>query len=290
MTRKGRAITLSINDRQKAQLEAIALDFGITWGDKPNISQLVKAIADGKLRIAANHDWTGDRIHALNQARTSLIDVGQIDAALAIANLLLERSELTIPLRGELQQFIAEPASPWRLEVERFIRRQHSFQLAYQDAAGQIWQFTIRYAEIVRHEERLYLDCWCEETNGNQDLAALSHNWCLRLDRISDDAAITALTTSWQSGLTYISVEMHLLGGLAFAYRTKTEADIVNEWHPDYPQVRRIVRNVSNTFWFFREVLRYGDECEIISPQAVRERMRHKVESLAKRYQQRYAL
>jgi hypothetical protein len=284
VTRKGRAITLSINDRQKAQLEAIALDFGITWGDKPNISQLVKAIADGKLRIAANHDWTGDRINALNQARNVLIDAGQIDAALAIAHLLCERSELTIPLRAEIEQFIAQPAPSWRLEVERLIRRQQPFQLAYQDAAGRIWQFTIRYGEIVRHEERLYLDCWCDETETNQDLPELSHNWSLRLDRITPDVAITAISKSWQPGLAEIPVEMHLSGGLAFAYRTKTDADILNEWHSDQPQVRRVVRRVRHTFWFFREVLRYGEDCEVTSPQAVRERMRNQVNALAQRY------
>jgi hypothetical protein len=34
VTRKGRAITLSVNDRQKAKLEQLALEFGMTWGDK----------------------------------------------------------------------------------------------------------------------------------------------------------------------------------------------------------------------------------------------------------------
>ena len=31
---------------------------------------------------------------------------------------------------------------------------------------------------------REYLECWCEEPKGNQDLPELSHDWCLRLDRI----------------------------------------------------------------------------------------------------------
>lgn len=285
MTRKGRAITLSVSDRQKAQLEAIALAFDVKWGNNPNISQLIKDIADNKLRIAANNDWGRDRIDALNQARNALVDLGQVEAALAIARLLLDRSEISAPLHSEIEQFVESPAPPWRLQVDQFIHRQQPFQLAYQDAAERVFRFTVRYAEIARHDERLYLDCWCDETEGNHDLPELTHNWTLRLDRISADAAIAPMSGKWHSGLSSIPVELHLLHGLAFAYRTKTDADVVNEWHPNLPQTRRVVRQVSNTFWFFREVLRYGEDCEVISPKSVREHMKRKVSALAEMYQ-----
>jgi hypothetical protein len=51
MSRKNESITLSVDEGQKAQLEAIALKFGCTWGDKPNVSELMKRIAAGKLEI-----------------------------------------------------------------------------------------------------------------------------------------------------------------------------------------------------------------------------------------------
>lgn len=72
-----------------------------------------KLIARRQLVIAPNHDWTKERIIALNRARTALVDAGKIEAAIAIAQLLLERSELTLPLRTELEQFIAKPVVPW---------------------------------------------------------------------------------------------------------------------------------------------------------------------------------
>lgn len=283
MSRKGQSITLSVSESDKAQLEALALEFGMTWGDRPNISRLVEAIARRQLVIAPNHDWTKERINALNQARTALIDAGRFEAAVMIAHLLLERSELTIPLRTELEQFVERPTFPWRLEVERYIRRQQPFQLSYQDAAERIWQFTIRHAEIVTYEDRQYLDCWCEETEGNQDLPDLTHNWCLRIDRITD-AAITPVNSEWYTELTAILVEMHLFRGLAFAYRSKTAKDEVNEWIAELPQVRRVVRHVTHSFWFIREVLRYGRDCEIISPDAMRDRMKQEVQALYERY------
>ena len=283
MSRKGKSITLSVSERDKAELENLALAFGMTWGDRPNISKLVEAIARKHLLIAPNHNWSKQRINALNQARTALIDAGQIDAALAIAHLLLGRSEITIPLRQEIEQFIAEPAIPWRLEVNRYLQRNHSFRLSYQDAAERIWHFTIRYGEITTHDKRQYLDCWCEETAGNRDLPELAHNWCLRLDRITD-AAITPVTGDWRANLDTIDVEIHLFGRLAFAYESKSAKDIVNQWHPDVPQTRQILRRVSNTFWLIREILPYGQDCEIISPIGVKAKMIEEIRTLASRY------
>ena len=283
MSRKGQSITLSISESDKAHLEQIALEFGMTWGDRPNISKLVEAIARRKLFVVANHDWSSDRINALNQARTALVDAGQIESAVAIAQLLIERSELTLPLRAELLSFIEQPVQPWRLEIERYMRRQHPFRLSYQDAREQVWQYTIRHAQITPHEERQYLDCWCEETDGNQDLPELAHNRCLRLDRIID-AAIAPASGTWHSGLGMIQVEMHLFRGLAFAYRSKTAQDQVNEWHPDLPQVRRVVRQVTNTFWFIREVLRYGQDCEVVLPIEIRDRVKQELRSICHNY------
>ncbi|HEY9628214.1 MAG TPA: WYL domain-containing protein [Coleofasciculaceae cyanobacterium] len=72
--------------------------------------------------------------------------------------------------------------------------------------------------------------------------------------------------------------------GLAFAYRSKTAADEVNEWLVDPPQVRRVQRRVTHTFWFFREVRRYGPECVIVSPDAVRDRFRQELISMIEQY------
>jgi hypothetical protein len=44
MGRRGQSVTLSISDRDKAQLEQIAAEQGMLWGDRPNISRLVEAI------------------------------------------------------------------------------------------------------------------------------------------------------------------------------------------------------------------------------------------------------
>ena len=52
MSRKQESITLSLTPEHKAELEKISLEFGCLWGDKPNISGLMKAIADGELLLS----------------------------------------------------------------------------------------------------------------------------------------------------------------------------------------------------------------------------------------------
>ncbi|MFE1748037.1 WYL domain-containing protein [Coleofasciculus sp. H7-2] len=282
MSRKGQSITLSVSDRDKAELEAIAHELGMMWGERPNISKLVEAIARRQLIIGRNHDWSETRIRALDRSIRALTDIGQIEQAQIIAELLLERSELSLPLRAEIERFLANLPPPWRLEIDRYILRQQPFQLSYQDAAGRLWNFTVRHAKVTPHEKRQYLDCWCEETEGNQDVSELVHNWCLRLDRIQE-AAVIPVEGEWLPNLDRIEVEMHLTGGLAFAYQAKPE-DIANDWLADGQRVRRVVRRVSATFWFIREVMQYAPDCIVVSPENVRSRLTDKIKSLCRQY------
>jgi len=287
MTRKKRSITLSIEEHEKAQLEAWALEFGQTWGDSPNVSKLVKAIAQGKLRLAANHDWSRDRINVLHRILGWLKDDGQLEAALELAHLLLERSELNAPMRYEIQTWAERPSAPWRIELDRCIRLQRPFRLTYQDAADRLWNFTVRHALIERHEDRQYLDCWCDETEGNQDIEVLKHNWSLRLDRIPEEAMISLADGHWQPELSHIDVEFHVLRGLAFGYRPKTSADLTVDWDPDQ-RIKRVVRRIRNTFWFFREVRRYGADCVVIGPEEVRDRFAQDAIAMAGHYQNQH--
>lgn len=282
MSRKGQSITLSVSDRDKAELEAIALEFGMMWGEDPNISKLIKAIAQRQLIIGKNLDWHDSRIRALHRCIAALTDIGQIEQAEIIANLLLERSELSVPLRKEIEAFLNNSPSSWRLQLDHYILRHQPFQLAYQDASEQVFNFTIRYAKIALHEKRQYLDCWCEETRDNHDVPELKHNWCFRLDRINE-AAVTETTGKWLNNLDQIDVEMHLLNNLAFAYQTKPEDKKV-QWIPDKPKVKRVIRKVSNTFWFIREIMQYSSDCIVVSPETVRSQIKGKLINMSQNY------
>lgn len=283
MGRKGQSITLSVSEADKAKLEAIARAQGMMWGDRPNLSRLLEAIARHELLVGHNHDWSDSRIQALHQSIQTLTDAGHPDSAQIIAQILLERSETPLPLRNELEHYLNQPLAPWRREIDQYICRQIPFRLTYRDAGDRPWNFTIHHAKITPYERREYLECWCEETEGNRDLPALQHNWTLRLDRIPE-AALSVVGGQWRTGLDTLEVEMHLLGGLAFAYEAKN-TDVSHEWLSDcHPPVRRVLRKISNTFWFFREVLRYGEDCIILKPEGVQTRLKQKLNTLCRIY------
>ena len=281
MTRKGQSITLSLSEDDKIKLEQLAAELGMTWGKKPNISKLVKAIARSELRIAPNHDWQPGRIDALEVARQALIDTDKNLEAQEIAKLLVERSELKIPLQYKLKGYLANPQPLWRQKLEQYIRRQQPFRLTYQDALERMWRFTVLHARIQAIEKRQYLLCRCEESEGNQDLPDLSHNRALRLDRIQE-AAIAPITESWLPDLETISVSFYLQGGLAFAYEQKPEdLEIFLE---DDPPRRRVVRNIYSVFWFLREIAPYYADCEIIAPDSIRQRHQEMITKLSQLY------
>lgn len=284
MVRKRASITLSVAEQEKAQLEALALELGQTWGERPNVSKLIKAIAKGELQVAHNNDWSCDRTEILTKALNHLKDNGHVGPALELAQVLLERSELNLPLRQEIQSWVDAPGPSWRIHIDKFIRQARPFRLAYEDAAERIWSFTVHHAIIQPHEDRHYLDCWCDETEGNKDIKALQHNWSLRLDRIPSEAIITPVDSQWRPELDWIDIEFHLINDLATNYRTKKGTDLTNDWLPEQ-QIRRVTRRIQNTFWFFREIRRYDPDCIIITPDDVRNRFIQKLTLALQNYQ-----
>ncbi|MDX2256068.1 MAG: WYL domain-containing protein [Pseudanabaenaceae cyanobacterium bins.39] len=283
MSRKGESITLSIKERDKAQLEMLAIELGMTWGDRPNISKLVEAIAKRQIQISKNNDWASDRIESLVRTFRLLIDYGELDKAQAIAQLLLERGEINPPLRKEIEKFIDKPPEIWRHTIERYIKQHQPFSLKYLDAADQPHEFLIYYAKFTPYDKRIYLDCWCKDIARADTVSALQHNRCLRLDRIPAEAAVTTIAGKWRSQLDHIQVTFHLTGNLAFAYQPRKE-DIDHTWLDTALPTRQIIRKISNTFWFYRDILPYAESCEIIEPLDVREKFIEKVRSLYAKY------
>jgi hypothetical protein len=228
--------------------------------------------------------WSNERIEILQKALRLFIDIGQLEEALKIADLLLECDELNIPLREEIETFLRTHKSAWRLEIDDYIRRQQPFKLSYQDATGRLWNFTVHHAKIVPYEERQYLNCWCEETEGNLDVEQLRHNWSFRLDRILE-AKVSPIDGKWLPDLDSIKVEIHFFGSLVYGYKSKKNNDISNQLlNINGKQVRKVLREVSSTFWFFREVMRYAPDCVIVTPDSVRVRFKQKLIALCHLY------
>ena len=74
MTRKQESVTLSISQEQKTKLENLSIEFGFLWGDKPNISGLMKAIAEGDVLLLKPGKPTKEKRKMIKDAISSIQD------------------------------------------------------------------------------------------------------------------------------------------------------------------------------------------------------------------------
>jgi predicted DNA-binding transcriptional regulator YafY len=280
MSRKKETITLSIPDGSKEQLEEIARRLGIFWGKSPSISGLLVAIAQQQFEVGEPFRFNRSQVAALQQAIGLLKDSGFIEQAQITSSLVLERGNLEAPMRQLLLQQVSQPTEAWRILIDQLRQNQQPFHLLYGNAQEQDVSYTVRYAEISFEEKRFYLNIWCDETEDikDTDFPELIHNRCLRLDRVK---GVVPVNGQWrQEGLNYLIVYLHLRGGMIKAYETKAN-DIRNEVMGD---IRQVERKVTNPFWLIREVLRYGENCVVVAPENVRDRLKQKLLTLCDLY------
>jgi len=280
MPRKKETLTLSVPPGTKEQLEAIARRLNIFWGKSPSPSGLIAAIAQQQLEVGKPFTLAPDQVKALQQAIKILHDSGQIAEAQTLIGLLLERGNLEAPQRQLLMQQANQFAEAWRIIVDQHRNNQQPFILLYRNNQDQDLEYTVRYSEIGFEEKRFYLNIWCEETEDikDTDFPELIHNRCLRLDRIK---AILPTSGKWrQEGLDYLKVYLHFSRGMIKAYEPRAK-DISTEV---VGEVRQVVRLVSNPFWLVREVLRYGGDCVVVSPESVREQVKQKLRIQCQQY------
>lgn len=284
MPRKKETLTLSVPPGTKEQLEAIARRLNIFWGNSPSPSGLVTAIAQAKLEVGKPFTLAPDQVKALQQATKVLYDSGQIAEAQTLISLLLERGNLEATQRQLLLQQASLAAEAWRIIVDQHRSNQQPFILLYRNTQEQNLEYTVRYAEISFEEKRFYLNIWCEETEDikDTDFPELIHNRCLRFDRIK---AIVPTSGQWrEEGLDFLKVYLQFRKGMIKAYEPRntditSEVVVVGE-----ETVRQVVRRVSNPFWLEREVLRYGGDCVVMSPESVRDRLKQKLRTLCHLY------
>ena len=264
----------------KEQLEGLARRLNILWGKEPSVSGLIVAIAQQQLEVGKPFTLAPDQVKALQQAIKILHDSGQIAEAQTLIGLLLERGNLEPPQRQLLMQQANQFAEAWRIIVDQHRNNQQPFILLYRNNQDQDLEYTVRYSEIGFEEKRFYLNIWCEETEDikDTDFPELIHNRCLRLDRIK---AILPTSGKWrQEGLDYLKVYLHFSRGMIKAYEPRAK-DISTEV---VGEVRQVVRLVSNPFWLVREVLRYGGDCVVVSPESVREQVKQKLRIQCQQY------
>jgi predicted DNA-binding transcriptional regulator YafY len=163
-------------------------------------------------------------------------------------------------------------------ECDRLIALKQPFKLLYRDSQNELKEWHIHYAEIEFHEKRLYLDAWCQETQDG-DLPELAHNACFRSDRMVE---ISPIDAEWRAeGLDKVTVQLAFYDGLVRAYEKKP-GDVRVELDDG---VLYCDRAITNGFWFFRGILPYGKDCQVIAPAPLREKVKAHFAAALGRYE-----
>ncbi|MFM9267531.1 YafY family protein [Tychonema sp. BBK16] len=277
MPRKKETITLSIPTGTKEQLEAIALRLGIKWGKSPSVSGLLVAIAQQTIEVGEPFTLNSVQVQSLDKAVKFLNDSGEVEAAQIVLGLLLDRANLEAPMRQQLLEKVSQTNEAWRLRLNQLKADRQPFRLFYQSGKDKVSEFTARSANIRLYDKRLYLEIWCDDPD-SKEIPELAHNRCLRLDKIVN---LLPASETWRENIDYLEVHLHFFKGLARNYEFKPDEDVANEMVGD---VRHVVKRVSNLFWLFRDVRRYGKDCEIVSPQNVRDRFQQEIIDLGRVY------
>lgn len=281
MPRKKDTITLSIPPGTKEKLEAIARRLNILWGKDPSISGLIVAIAQHAVEVGKPFTLDSNQVNALQQAIKALNDAGQIGESQTILTLLLERGNLDASIRQSLLKQASKLLQAWRSQIDEYRQKQQPFYLFYENSQGEELQYTVRYAEPRFFDKRYYLLIWCEETedvkNSIPNLPELWHNRTLIFDRIR---LIVPASGEWREGLDHLKVYLHFRGWMVKSYERR-EDDLEDETIGD---VRQVVRRVVNEFWLIREVLRYRQDCVIVSPQSMRDRLKQELLAMCQLY------
>ena len=281
MPRKKETITLSIPPGTKEQLEVIARRLNIFWGKDPSVSGLIVAIAQHALEVGQPFTLDSNQVNALQQAIKALNDAGLVGESRCVLTLLLDKGKLEAPLRQSLLQQVSQPTQGWRIQIEDLMKKQQPFYLLYRNSQGENLDYTVRHAEVRFFDRRFYLLIWCEETddveNDIPDLPELWHNRCLSFDRIR---SVLPTSGDWRGQLDSINVYVQFRGWLAKAYDSKND-DLEDLLIGD---VRQVVRRVVNPFWLIREVSRYWEDCVIVAPRTMRDRLKQKLRSLCHLY------
>jgi hypothetical protein len=278
MSKKQEGINLSLKDSDQDSLREIARELGFFHGETPSLSKLVTAIAQRKIPLASPLSEATQRAIA----HAAISNKADVATGIELARFLAIREEAVPVYREQMLRFLELFDFDLFDKINKTIKVKQPFQLFYQDAAQKDWSFTVKFAKLFLREQHTYLECWCEETEGNQDLAPLNHNWCFRMDRISQ-AGVIPVEGKWES-LATLEVEFKLYGGLAHAYESCTE-DSSSEWISSDPPTRKVKRQITSTFWFIREILRYGKDCKVLSPPELALRVGHQFAEATKLYE-----
>jgi hypothetical protein len=267
--------SIVLEPEYKARLEDLALAHVKAWGKRGNVKALIRKIALGEIPLARPREGyfllelTQKDVGTLTQSIRGHINIGQAAVALELLEILLRCPSLPKGIIEELemlsQSALQSIENQHFWQVRQLILSSVPFRMLYQNGAGEINTYTIRYAHLEPiPEERIpyYLCAWVDEPSSHPEMQGLEHNRSFRCDRILEVQSLPG--EQWRhQGLDWVEAKFLLQGSLAKSYESK-------KWDIDSSETDRgrlVRRRVWSLWWFVnRDIFRYGSEAIVLSP------------------------
>jgi predicted DNA-binding transcriptional regulator YafY len=276
-------LTLSVPRGTKEKLAAIAERLGLRWGEQPSPSKLVAAVAEGTVPVGAPVGLSEAQSRALLEALKALHDTGHVPEARELAPLLASLGRLGPEQRMAVYAELSRSELPFRGVIEEAIARRTPIVFQYLGLKGTPSQYLARHVKLTIRERRWYVDIYTEDKPSN-DIEALSHNRCLRLDKVI--SAVPVLHAEpWVPELSGVEAHMRFYGDDA-RYYERHEDDLHVGDMTECPEgaEREVRRRVSFTWWFVRDILRHGGACKVEGPPALVDAVAGHLRRAAARY------
>jgi len=216
-------------------------------------SRAFRDIASGELALLR---WTPVAQDLLVQAAIALAESSQSASAMSLAEVLE-----ALPLSDANKKALADiqlGQREWVGQVKRLIRDRQPFYLTYHGKLR-----LCRYAEVFREGDREYIHAWCNQPDGRVELPALAYNRLFRTDEFAEVEPAT--DAQWRSqGLDWVEAVFQV----NFHYREKPEDLEVAPVTVDGETWTRVRQRVTNLLMFCQRIARYGDACQLESPEA----------------------
>ncbi|MEB3224113.1 MAG: WYL domain-containing protein [Candidatus Sericytochromatia bacterium] len=265
MQRNQTTLTLSVPPGTKERLAAIAERLGLRWGEQPSPSKLVAAVADGTVPVGTPLGLTGAQSDALLQAVKALHDAGRVAEVRELAPLLTAVGPLDPAQRMAVYAELSRSEMPFRGVIEDAIARQTPVVFQYVGLRGVPSQYLARHVKLTIRERRWYVDIYTDDKPSN-DVAALAHNRCLRLDKVVSALPVPH-TEPWVSALDAIEAKLRLFGEDARFYEPHDDdVDVGEVIEGPEGAERTVTRRVAFSWWFIRDILRHGRACKVEGP------------------------
>lgn len=181
------------------------------------------------------------------------------------------------------------PGRHFETVAEALLRRRRLHLRYHSRGRGEVGERTVSPQRLVHYRNTWYLDAWCHKVNGLRRFALDAMETAETVDTAAQELALADVQAEMDAGYGIYAGGTRRWATLVFAaqaaqwiHREQWHPEQKGRWLPD-GRWELVLPYVDDTE-LVMDVLRQGDECEVVAPPALREKVRARLQAAAAAY------